>query len=120
MISFIHTADWQIGKPYLQIKDVQKRYKLQQERLNAISRIKNAAERQKADFVLLAGDLFDSPTPSTTSVLEVLETIGTMNIPVLVIPGNHDHGAPGTVWYRNDFQRHQKTMAPNFKLLLRT
>ena len=115
---FIHTADWQIGKPYRQIADEQKRFKLQQERLNAIGRIRDAARMQAAAFVVVAGDLFDSPTPPTTAVLEVLEAIGEMEIPVLVIPGNHDHGALGTVWHREDFQRHQRQMAPNLRLLL--
>ena len=118
MTRFIHTADWQIGKPYRQIADVEKRFKLQQERLNAIGRIRDAARMQAADFVVVAGDLFDSPTPSTTAVLEVLEAIGEMEIPVLVIPGNHDHGALGTVWHREDFQRHQRQMAPNLRLLM--
>jgi len=118
MTRFIHTADWQIGKPYRQIADEQKRFKLQQERLNAIGRIREAARMQAAAFVVVAGDLFDSPTPPTTAVLEVLEAIGEMEIPVLVIPGNHDHGALGTVWHREDFQRHQRQMAPNLRLLL--
>ena len=118
MTRFIHTADWQIGKPYRQIADEQKRFKLQQERLNAIGRIRDAARMQAAAFVVVAGDLFFSPTPPTTAVLEVLEAIGEMEIPVLVIPGNHDHGALGTVWHREDFQRHQRRMAPNLRLLL--
>ncbi|CAI8157459.1 MAG: Nuclease SbcCD subunit D [Prochlorococcus marinus str. MIT 9215] len=118
MVCFIHTADWQIGKPYRRIADEQKRFKLQQERLNAIGRIRDAARIQGAAFVVVAGDLFDSPTPSTTAVLEVLEAIGEMEIPVLVIPGNHDHGALGTVWHREDFQRHQRQMASNLQLLL--
>ena len=118
MTRFIHTADWQIGKPYRQIADEQKRFKLQQERVNAIGRIRDAARMQAAAFVVVAGDLFDSPTPPTTAVLEVLEAIGEMEIPVLVIPGNHDHGALGTVWHREDFQRHQRQMAPNLRLLL--
>ena len=118
MTRFIHTADWQIGKPYRRVADDQKRFKLQQERLNAIGRIREAARNEGAAFVVVAGDLFDSPTPSTTAVLEVLEAIGEMEIPVLVIPGNHDHGALGTVWHREDFQRHQRQMASNLQLLL--
>ena len=118
MIRFIHTADWQIGKPYRQVGDEQKRFKLQQERLSAIGRIRDVARMQGAAFVVVAGDLFDSPTPPTTAVLEVLEAIGEIEIPVLVIPGNHDHGALGTVWHREDFLRHQRQMAPNLRLLL--
>ena len=118
MTRFIHTADWQIGKLYGQISDDQKRFKLQQERLNAIGRIQDAARSQGAAFVLVAGDLFESTTPTTTAVMEVLEAIGEMEVPVLVIPGNHDHGALGTVWHREDFKRHQRQMAPNLRLLL--
>ena len=118
MAGFIHTADWQIGKPFLQIKDEQKRFKLRQERLNAISRIRDVVRTEQSQFVLIAGDLFDSPTPSTTSVAEVLEEIGKMNVPVIVIPGNHDHGALGTVWYSDDFTKYQKQMAPNLMTLL--
>lgn len=66
MPRFIHTADWQMGKPYRQIVDEQKRFKLQQERLNVISLIRGAARMQAADFAVVAGDLFDSPTPPTT------------------------------------------------------
>ena len=114
----IHTADWQIGKPYGKVADEQKRFRLQQERIAAIGRIRDVVRMQEAQLVLVAGDLFDSPTPDPTAVLEVLELIGEMTVPVLVIPGNHDHGAPGTVWFSDDFQRHQPRAAPNLKLLL--
>ena len=118
MLRIIHTADWQIGKPYGTVADEQKRFRLQQERIAAIGRIRDAVRAQEAQLLLVAGDLFDSPTPDSTAVLEVLELIGEMQVPVLVIPGNHDHGAPGTVWHRDDFQRHQRQQAPNLQLLL--
>lgn len=118
MLRLIHTADWQIGKPYGTVADEQKRFRLQQERLAAIGRIGDGVRREQAELVLVAGDLFDSPTPATTAVLEVLELIGEMELPVLVIPGNHDHGAPGTIWHRDDFQRHRRQLAPNLQLLL--
>jgi len=118
MLRLVHTADWQIGKPYGSVSDEQKRFRLQQERLSAIGRIRDVARLQAAQLVLVAGDLFDSPTPATTAVMEVLEVIGEMEVPVVVIPGNHDHGAPGTVWHREDFQRHQRQLAPNLRLLL--
>ena len=118
MARFIHTADWQIGKPYLQIKDDEKRFKLKKERIDVISRIRNAAQLQAAQFILIAGDLFDSPTPSISAVTEVLEAIGNIDMPVLMIPGNHDHGALGTIWHSDNFKKYQKEMAPNLQLLL--
>ena len=118
MTRFLHSADWQIGKPYLSVRDDSKRFKLQQERLLALGRIRDVARNEAAEFVLVAGDLFDSPAPQAAAVLEVLEAIGAMGVPVLVIPGNHDHGAPGTVWHRDDFQRYWSQMAPNLQVLL--
>ena len=118
MIRFLHTADWQIGKPYLSVEDDQKRFRLQQERLLVISRIREIVQRQAASFVLVAGDLFDSPTVPTAAVMEVMEAIGSLEVPVLVIPGNHDHGAAGSLWYRNDLRRQQQQRAPNLQVLL--
>jgi DNA repair exonuclease SbcCD nuclease subunit len=118
MLRILHTADWQIGKPYGSVADEQKRFRLQQERIAAVGRIRDVVRLHQVQLVLVAGDLFDSPTPAAAAVLEVLEAIGEMEVPVLVIPGNHDHGAPGTVWHREDFQRHQRQFAPNLRLLL--
>ena len=53
MTRFIHTADWQIGKSYRQVGDEQKRFRLQQERLSAIGRIRDAARIQAAQFVVV-------------------------------------------------------------------
>ena len=115
---FIHTADWQVGKPYGTVNDPQNQFRLQQERLNVIGRIREAVIDSQADFVLVAGDLFDSTTPTGSTVLEVLEAIGAMPVPVLVIPGNHDHGGLDSVWHRELFQQQQPLMAPNLQLLL--
>lgn len=118
MLRLLHSADWQIGKPFGTVADEQKRFRLQQERIAAVTRIRDLVRQQQAQLVLVAGDLFDSPTPAAANVLEVLEAIGEMEVPVLVIPGNHDHGAAGTVWHRDDFLRQQRQFAPNLQLLL--
>ncbi|MFM8544678.1 MAG: exonuclease SbcCD subunit D [Vulcanococcus sp.] len=118
MLRFLHTADWQIGKPYGRVPEGRKRVLLQQERLHAIGRIAAVARERQVAFVLVAGDLFDSPTVPPEAVLEVLEAIGAMERPVLVIPGNHDHGAPGSVWHTPFFQAEQRRRAPNLQVLL--
>ncbi|MCE2725348.1 MAG: metallophosphoesterase, partial [Planctomycetaceae bacterium] len=90
MTTFIHTADWQLGKPFAGIRDVTKRSLVQQERIEAIRRIRAAVVERRAAFVLVAGDLFDSPTPTRTVVAQALGVIGEMPVPVYAIPGNHD------------------------------
>ena len=99
MLSFLHSADWQIGKPYARVQDPDKRARLRQVRIEAIARIGAQIAPTKASLLLVAGDLFDSPTPSSSDVSAVCQAIGKLELPVLVIPGNHDHGAPGSVWH---------------------
>ena len=118
MPRILHTADWQIGKPYRWIDDVQKQARLQQERVEAVGRIAEIARREEVDAVLVAGDLFDSSTVPAATVMEVLEVLGSIPCPVLVIPGNHDHGGVGGIWRRADLQRQMQDRAENLQLLL--
>ena len=118
MLTFLHSADWQIGKPYARVHDPDKRARLRQARIDAIGRIGALIPRAKPAFLLVAGDLFDAPTPSSSDVAAVCQAIGKLRIPVLVIPGNHDHGAPGSVWHQPFFQSEQQRRAPNLQVLL--
>lgn len=114
----LHTADWQIGKPYRWVDDGQKQARLQQERVEVVGRIAEIVRQEEVDAVLVAGDLFDSSTVPAATVMEVLEVVGSMSCPVLVIPGNHDHGGVGGIWRREDLQRQMQDRAPNLQLLL--
>ena len=118
MLSFLHSADWQIGKPYARVQDPDKRARLRQVRIEAIARIGAQIGPTTASLLLVAGDLFDSPTPSSSDVSAVCQAIGKLELPVLVIPGNHDHGAPGSVWHTPFFQAEQRRRAPNLQVLL--
>lgn len=115
---FLHTADWQLGKPFAGIADVQKRSLVQQERFAAIRRLGPVATEHRAEFVLVAGDLFDSASVTKATVSAACSAIGRLGIPVLAIPGNHDHGGPGSIWQQAFFQRECASLAPNFRILL--
>ena len=118
-MKFLHTADWQLGKPFAGIDDPQKRALVQQERFQVIRRIGGAVKAHQAEFVLVAGDLFDSSTASKATVSAACSAIGQLGVPVLVIPGNHDHGGPGGIWEQSFFQREQASLAPNLRILLK-
>ncbi len=118
MTTFIHTADWQLGKPFARVEDFSKRVRLQQERISVLHRIADAVTDRNADFVLVAGDLFDSTTVTRTIVSEACSAIGRMGVPVYVIPGNHDHGGPGGIWEQAFFRQESEQLAPNLTILL--
>jgi DNA repair exonuclease SbcCD nuclease subunit len=116
--TFLHTADWQLGKPFARVKDDSKRHRLQFERIECLKRIGAAANEHGASFVVVAGDLFDTPSPTKVTVAAACGAVGTMGIPVLVIPGNHDYGGPGSLWGQDFFLREQQQLAPNLRVLL--
>lgn len=117
-VRFIHSADWQLGKPFAGIADPQKRHAVQAERFAVLDRIAALAREKNAAFIIVAGDTFDSPTPTKTSVSQFCSAVGRMERPVYLIPGNHDHGGPGGVWSQPFFQKEAASLAPNLHVLL--
>lgn len=96
---FVHTADWQIGKPFRQYGTEEG--VLRQARLAAIERIGALAVGEGAGRVLVAGDVYDTEAPSPRTLLEPLERM--RRFPAVawhLIPGNHDPHRPKGVWDR--------------------
>ncbi|WP_367870964.1 exonuclease SbcCD subunit D [Luteolibacter sp. Populi] len=116
---FLHTADWQLGKPFASTRDEAKRHLLMQERIHAVQRMGEAVKASGAAFVVVAGDLFDSSQATKPTVSAACQAIGALKVPVYVIPGNHDHGGPGSVWEQEFFLREKNELAPNLRLLLK-
>lgn len=114
---FVHTSDWQIGAPFARIDDLHKRSLVRQARVDVIDRIGAVARETGAAFVLVAGDLFDSPSVDKANVAAACSALGRIGVPVYAIPGNHDHGGPGSVWYQEFFRREQAALAPNLTIL---
>jgi DNA repair exonuclease SbcCD nuclease subunit len=117
-VKFIHTADLQLAKPYGGIQDETKRVLLQEKRLEVIEKIGKLANDNNAAFVVIAGDMFDSSTPTKYTVSKACSLIGAMKIPVYVIPGNHDNGGKGGIWDQPFFLKEKENLAPNLFVLL--
>lgn len=117
-LTFLHTADWQLGKPFASIRDEANRNRVRQERLETVRRLGELARETGAAFVLVAGDIFDSSQATKATVSAACAAIGAIPVPVLAIPGNHDHGGPGSLWDQEFFRREQAQLAPNLRLLL--
>jgi DNA repair exonuclease SbcCD nuclease subunit len=118
MTIFVHTADWQLGKPFGAVADPEKRAELQRERFAVIDRIGAVVRQSNATFVVVAGDLFDSPSPARTVVSQACAAIGRLEVPVYVIPGNHDYGGPLGPWQQRYFLQERDQLAPNLQVLL--
>ncbi len=100
MVRFIHTADWQIGKPFGNIPSDRRVY-LRDQRVEMIRRIGKVATDQNVDFILVAGDVFDSNLPESRFVHASFRAMGeSFSGKWFLLPGNHDAAEPESIWTR--------------------
>ena len=97
---FIHTADWQLGKPFGGFRP-EVTAALQRARLDVIARIAAAARDNGAAHVVVAGDVWDTDLPSDRMVRQPLAAMGAArDLTWWLLPGNHDPASRGGLWDR--------------------
>ena len=87
-MKILHTSDWHIGKRLMS----RERLDEQAEVLDEIVRI---CEQEQIELVLIAGDIFDTYTPSAEAedlFYSKIKQVAGENRAVLIISGNHDDG----------------------------
>ena len=100
--TFIHTADWQLGKSFGQFP-AETAGALRLARQSVIARIAAAARTSNAKHVLVAGDVWDSAIPSNTTLRQPLAILGeAADIQWWLLPGNHDPDGTDGLWDRID------------------
>ncbi|RUR17640.1 DNA repair exonuclease [Legionella sp. km535] len=97
--SFIHTADWQIGKQFANIKGDIAAF-LREARFDVIKTLAGLANQHKADAILVAGDVFDANEVSDTTIRKTLNAMQEYKGPWVLLPGNHDPALAQSVWTR--------------------
>jgi DNA repair exonuclease SbcCD nuclease subunit len=103
MVRFIHTADLQIGKPFNWARG-RAQSSLREAREEAVTILGDVAREQDAHFILIAGDLFDDNTVGDDVVTRTCQRLSEIDVPVYILPGNHDFaGGPSCVYHRDPF-----------------
>ncbi len=85
-MKFLHTGDWHAGK------QLRGRSRIA-EQVAVLDEILDISVREKVDYLLVAGDVFDSPAPPADAEHAVLSFFAKLiqhNIGAVVIGGNHD------------------------------
>lgn len=84
-MKIVHTADWHLGKR------LENKLRLSEQR-DALDELDELCEREKADIIVVAGDVFDSAVPSAEA--EELFYRAAVKLvkhrPMVVLAGNHD------------------------------
>lgn len=87
-MKFLHTGDLHIGRRIFEVS-------LIEDQKEVLGQIYDIALREKADAVVIAGDVYDRAVPSTEAVAVLdhfLTRFVKAGIPVIMISGNHDSG----------------------------
>ena len=90
-MKFIHTADWQIGMTFHGFKE-KSRIMMEDDRLEVIEAIGKFANNPAngIDFVLVCGDMFETPRISESLVKKTFKKIERIDKSVYVLAGNHE------------------------------
>jgi DNA repair exonuclease SbcCD nuclease subunit len=110
---FIHTADWQIG---LRVRFIpgDDGAEVREARLKTVRRIAELAERERAELVVVAGDVFEHHGLKPSTVRRAFDVLGEFPVPVYLLPGNHDPLTPDSL-YRSELWRREAP--PNVHVL---
>ena len=84
---FLHTSDWHIGRAFHNVS-------LLQDQAYILQQIIDIAQAQSVEAILVSGDIYDRSVPPATAVelltLTVDKIVNELNIPLIMISGNHD------------------------------
>jgi DNA repair exonuclease SbcCD nuclease subunit len=96
-VRFLHTSDWQLGmtRHFLGGGD---QATFAQARLDVVVRLADVARDRGCSFVVVAGDVFETNQPDPRTIGRALDALRTFDVPVLLLPGNHDPHDPGSVY----------------------
>jgi exonuclease SbcD len=94
-LRFVHTADLHLDSPFRGIDDASPALKerLQSATLGALRRVVDHTIESKADFLVIAGDIYDSKDRNLRALVSFrkeMERLAERSIPVYIVHGNHD------------------------------
>jgi len=88
MVKILHTSDLQLDAPFRFLGNKGQRHR--QQLRDTFKRIVDLAREEDFDLLLIAGDLFNDNRPHQETVDFVTFHLGQLDIPVCILPGNHD------------------------------
>lgn len=90
MIKILHGADFHLDSPFESLPE-EKAVVRRAEQRDILKNMVDLAKKEEVDLVLLSGDLLDSGRNYYETSQVMLSTLGSLSVPVLIAPGNHDY-----------------------------
>lgn len=98
-ITFLHTADWQIGKQFSHVPG-DPGAALRLRRLDTVKAIAELARERRVDAVLVAGDVFEDNAVSDETLRRTMDALAPFEGSWVLLPGNHDASLTQSAWSR--------------------
>ena len=103
-VRFIHTSDLQLGMTRHFLDD-EAQARFAQARVDTLVTIGRLAKNEGCDFVAIAGDVFESNRVRPRTVGRAIEAMASIDVPVFLLPGNHDPMDAASVYTSPTFSR---------------
>lgn len=105
-VKFLHTSDWQLGVTrHFLAPGPQDRWAAA--RNDAVSALCKLAADEGCEFIVVAGDVFETNHVSRATVLAAIEALKGARMPVFLLPGNHDCLEPANVYESLVWRNHK-------------
>ncbi len=101
-VKILHTADCHIGtsRSFLNDKNISGRTEIK----NTFRKIISICKEENVDFLLISGDLFETPFPDFEDVEEICHLFAQIPDTIIAISaGNHDYACVGSVYLKHTF-----------------
>ena len=100
-MKLLHSADWHLDAPMAGYSEAQTEV-LRRELRKIPDKIVKLCKAENCDLLILAGDLFDGPY-TWESLTAMRTALGSIGIPVIITPGNHDFCGGDSPYEKEDW-----------------
>jgi DNA repair exonuclease SbcCD nuclease subunit len=100
VLRLLHTADWHLGRRFPTFPS-EGHKKLSRARMDVVGKILEVGRRNAVNAILVAGDIFDDPSPQEDfwqGLAKTFRNHSGPHPPLFLVPGNHDPLTPDSVW----------------------
>ena len=93
----MHTSDWQLGVTR-QFLNADSQALWTAARFEGIRNLGRIAKEEGCEFIVVAGDIFESNQVDRRTVLRACEVMAGISVPIYLLPANHDPLDAGSVF----------------------
>lgn len=113
-MKLLHIADLHLGKKYGGAFPYEISQRLHKDIWNNLTQTINMGKREKIDFMLIAGDLYERDFFTRRDMVQLMETLGEAEFPIFIAAGNHDYLDEDSLYFTVEFPHNVHLFSTEF------